>query len=97
VAPANQEFRRFSVAVNVSPTSTGRDVHLTPREREVLAEILCGLSSKQIARGLAISPRTVEFHRAHLLQKHGAKKTADLVRTALANSATSVGTTARRV
>jgi DNA-binding CsgD family transcriptional regulator len=53
---------------------------LTPRERGILAEIVVGHSSKEIARFLEISPRTVEFHRANLLKKVAAKNTADLVR-----------------
>jgi FixJ family two-component response regulator len=42
---------------------------LTKREREVLDKLLEGGTSKQIARELAISPRTVETHRQHLLHK----------------------------
>jgi len=57
--------------------------HLTPRERLILVEIVKGLSSKEIARALEISPRTVEFHRANLLKKFGAKNTAELVRKVL--------------
>jgi DNA-binding CsgD family transcriptional regulator len=74
-----------------SPVAEGRQplrdvpgqANLTPRERLVLAEILMGLSSKEVARSLDISPRTVEFHRANLLKKYGAKNTADLVRKVL--------------
>jgi len=43
-----------------------------------------GASSKESARRLGISPRTVEFHRANMLRKLGAKNTADLVRVVLA-------------
>jgi DNA-binding CsgD family transcriptional regulator len=57
---------------------------LTPRERVVLAQIVKGASSKDAARTLGISPRTVEFHRANILRKLGAKNTAELVRLALA-------------
>jgi RNA polymerase sigma factor (sigma-70 family) len=42
---------------------------LTDREREVLGQILSGLTSKQIARELNVSPRTVEAHRKNLLRK----------------------------
>ena len=56
---------------------------LTARERAVLAQIVRGASSKEAGRLLGISPRTVEFHRANILQKLGAKNTADLVRMAL--------------
>jgi two-component system response regulator DctR len=44
---------------------------LTGREREVLDQILSGLTSKEIARELGVSPRTVEAHRKNLLHKLG--------------------------
>jgi DNA-binding CsgD family transcriptional regulator len=58
---------------------------LTPREQAVLARIVAGSSSKEAAQRLGISPRTVEFHRANILQKLGAKNTADLLRIVLAD------------
>lgn len=42
---------------------------LTGREREVLGQILAGLTSKETARELSVSPRTVEAHRANILRK----------------------------
>ena len=45
-----------------------------------LAQIVRGASSKEAARALGISPRIVEFHRANVMRKLGAKNTADLVR-----------------
>ena len=57
--------------------------HLTPKERVILAEIVRGHSSKEVARALNISPRTVEFHRAKLLKKYGARNVAELVRKVL--------------
>jgi DNA-binding CsgD family transcriptional regulator len=56
---------------------------LTARERAVFEKIVAGASSKEAARRLGISPRTVDFHRANILQKLGAKNTADLLRIAL--------------
>jgi two-component system response regulator FixJ len=53
---------------------------LTPREREVLALVATGASNKEAGRLLGISPRTVETHRAHIMQKVGARNAADLVR-----------------
>lgn len=52
---------------------------LTPRERTVLTQLLEGNSSKQAARRLGISPRTVEFHRANIMRKMGARNATDLV------------------
>jgi DNA-binding NarL/FixJ family response regulator len=56
---------------------------LTKREREVLNLISEGLSNKQGALRMRISPRTFESHRAEAMRKLGARNTADLVRTAL--------------
>ena len=60
----------------------GREL-LTPRERAVLAQIVKGASNKDAAQTLAISVRTVEFHRASIMFKLAAKNTAELVRTVL--------------
>ena len=49
----------------------------------MLAQIARGASSKEAARLLGISPRTVEFHRANIMQKLGAKNTVDVVRRVL--------------
>ena len=56
---------------------------LTPRERQVLAQVIAGASNKVAGRSLGISPRTIEVHRAHIMEKLGAKNAADLVRIAL--------------
>ena len=56
---------------------------LTPREREVLARVIGGASNKEAGRMLGISPRTVEVHRASIMDKLGAKNAADLVRIVL--------------
>jgi two-component system response regulator FixJ len=58
---------------------TGED-QLTPREREVLERIAMGASNKEAGRQLGISPRTIEVHRARIMEKLGARNTADLVR-----------------
>ena len=52
---------------------------LTPREREVAALLMDGLTSKEIGKALAISHRTVEIHRARLMRKYQAHSTPDLV------------------
>ena len=57
-----------------------RYAQLSPREREVLALIVEGLTNKEIGRALTLSPRTVEAHRAHLFDKLGAGSLAQLIR-----------------
>ena len=57
---------------------------LTPREREVAASLLDGLTSKEIGKLLAISHRTVEIYRARLMRKFKASTTADLVHKLMA-------------
>ena len=53
---------------------------LSEREREVLAMIVTGLTNKEIGRALALSPRTVETHRANLFAKLETPSLAQLVR-----------------
>ena len=53
---------------------------LTPRERDVLRQLVAGNSNKQVAQTMGVSPRTVEFHRAHIMVKTGAKALPELVR-----------------
>lgn len=69
------QIRRGARAIS-SPGS------LTVREREVLKLIAEGKSSRQIGELLCISHRTVERHRANMMEKLNVKKTADLVRYA---------------
>src|SRR5574343_509443 len=57
---------------------------LTPREREVAARLLDGMTSKEIGKTLAISHRTVEIYRARLMRKYKASTAADLVHKLLA-------------
>jgi FixJ family two-component response regulator len=56
---------------------------LTAREWDVLERIAHGASSKEAGRELAISPRTVEVHRARIMEKLCAKNAADLMRIVL--------------
>jgi two-component system, LuxR family, response regulator FixJ len=58
---------------------------LTPREYEVLVQITSGASNKEVGRLLHISPRTVEVHRARMMEKLGARNAADLVRIVLSD------------
>lgn len=57
---------------------------LTPRENEILQEIVNGSTNKEIARVLSISPRTVEVHRQNIMTKMNAASLAELVRMAVA-------------
>jgi FixJ family two-component response regulator len=57
---------------------------LTPREQQVLERIVAGRLNKQIADDLGISIKTVEAHRANIMDKLNANTVADLMRTVLA-------------
>ena len=61
-------------------------MNLTPREKDVLIQITSGASNKEAGRSLGISPRTIEVHRARIMEKLGAKNAADLVRIVLSGT-----------
>jgi DNA-binding NarL/FixJ family response regulator len=63
---------------------------LSPREREVLRLVTEGLSSKEIADRLCVSPKTIETHRARIMKKLGLKNFADLVKYAVREGLTSL-------
>lgn len=58
-------------------------IELTPREREIAALLIEGLTSKLIGKRLGISPRTVDVYRARLMQKYRASTTPELVQKLL--------------
>ena len=60
-----------------------RVASLTPREAQVLEHLVAGRANKVIAYELGISPRTIEIHRAHVMEKMQARSLSDLVRMAL--------------
>ena len=57
---------------------------LTPRERDVLGRLVDGRPNKVIAHELGISPRTVEIHRANMMEKLACRSLAEAVRLAIA-------------
>ena len=63
--------------------TTARIALLSPREREVLDQLIIGHQNKMIAYELGISPRTVEIHRSRVMAKMQAKSLPQLVRMAL--------------
>jgi len=63
--------------------STAKLALLSRRELQVLKGLLAGLPNKSIAYDLQISPRTVEIHRARLMDKTGARSLSELIRLAL--------------
>jgi len=74
-----QEERRLH-GEDTKRDDTSRLARLTPREREVLEHIAQGLHAKEIGRALGISPRTVEVHKARIMEKLDARSVAELVR-----------------
>ena len=80
---AGERAEQVSHAKLREAMARSRIERLTPREREVLAGVVAGQSNRTIAEHLAISPRTVEIHRANMLQKIGATHTSDAIRIAI--------------
>lgn len=69
---------------NAAADVADRIDRLTPRERDVLQHLVAGAPNKVIAHELGISPRTVEVHRARVMEKMQARHLSELVRMALA-------------
>jgi two-component system response regulator DctR len=79
----NEALRRDAMRRSPPPAAPATRLSLealSGREREVLAHALQGLSSKQIARQLSLSHRTVEHHRSRLLEKLGVSSVVELMR-----------------
>jgi FixJ family two-component response regulator len=69
--------------MGVVPLGSGPLADLSGRQREVLQRVLDGKPSRQIAEELDISVKTVEFHRARIMQKLGVRTAAELFRRCL--------------
>ena len=77
------EAEQFGLARRRMIEARDRIATLSVREREVLDWLAEGSSNKAIARELDISPRTVEIHRANMMNKLGARHAAEAVRLKL--------------
>lgn len=75
-------LRAVSVAQSPSAPSTPVEDRLSAREREVMGLMVKGLHNRLIAEQLGISPRTVEVHKARVMEKLGVANLVDLVRLA---------------
>lgn len=82
-ALAGKSFVTPSIAPPPGARARHREDFLTGRQREVLKLVAEGLSAKEIAGALAISRKTVEFHKAALMAKVGVRSTALLTRFAV--------------
>ncbi len=67
------------------PGSNANGSLLTPRQTEILRLVASGRTTKEIARDLGISPKTVEFHRGRLMERIGVRDVTGLTRFALQN------------
>ena len=54
-------------------------VALTVREREIVRQLAAGSSTKEIARSLEVSPRTIDGHRARIMKKVGARSASEMI------------------
>ena len=72
--------RRAAEAAAAAEAAVARLASLTPREREVLDGLVAGHQTKVIAQALGASPRTIEVHRARVMEKLGVHSLPELVR-----------------
>lgn len=83
VRAIEEAFERQASDVRASPAQADyarRHASLTPRESEVMALVVAGRHNREIACDLGISVRTVEVHKARMMEKLQAASVADLVR-----------------
>ena len=72
-------LRRIARGARILPSSGPEAVGLTPREFEVLCRVADGLSVRDIAQALSLSPKTIETHKASLMRKLGVNSSAALI------------------
>lgn len=84
LASAISECLAATRPVSRDETANARIARLTPREREVLLGLVEGDTNKMLAKKLGISPRTVELHRAQVMNRLNAGSLAELIQLALA-------------
>ena len=84
VASAMAAIRGVTEADSSLRQAQARIAGMSPRERDVLQGLLAGGTNKTIARNLGISPRTVELHRAHVMERLGARTLPEAVLVAAA-------------
>jgi FixJ family two-component response regulator len=89
IARVKAALATLSQACTVSPCAKIASFHipgrepLTRREREILARLALGASSKETAQQLGVSSRTIEGHRANIMKKVGVRNTAELIHRVL--------------
>lgn len=76
------KIQKMTLGAN-DPMSADRSSQLTPRQTEILRLVANGKTTKEIARDLGISPKTVEFHRGRLMERIGVRDVTGLTRFAL--------------
>lgn len=84
IEAARQIARKSHRHQDLGATASNNIGRLTPREREVLEQLVGGRPNKVIAQALDCSPRTIEIHRARIMEKMEARSLPHLVRLALA-------------
>lgn len=82
VRRALEHDRQHREARNTEEYARKAYTSLSPREREVLEQVVIGHPNKKIALNLGISHRTVEVHREHVMRKMGARNIAELINQA---------------
>lgn len=80
---ASEFFSRGEDRRQAKLTAALRIEHLSPRERQILQGLLSGLSNKAIARILELSPRTVEMHRANMMDELDIATLSEALRLAI--------------